>query len=184
MKGLQEVEMTKALVADLRELPPTEFANAVQETLAGLVGSVALPRSRAHRRPPHPGRDGGGPNRASGECPYPTGRRTVIRSAAHWAVLAETLLDSGAVAQGLGRTGRARRNVPNACISSLLLPLPLPPDDVRDRRVRSTCVERRTAAINAAHDVLRAPSVAVASIGRGYCPPSGVGSLPAIRNGR
>ncbi|MFC5999020.1 hypothetical protein ACFP6A_09840 [Quadrisphaera sp. GCM10027208] len=105
--------MTDALIAELRELSPSQFANVVQTALAGRVsdgrasevGSLIVAvltedvTVEAHAGSPVNAR-----THLEDEL-----RRAVIRSGAHRAVLAEDLLDSRAVAQALGRTGQNSR---------------------------------------------------------------------------
>lgn len=104
---------TDAMVADLRELPPPEFANAVQTALADWVGPgraselgalIVAVLTEDMTVESQAGSPANVRTHLDDEL-----RRTLIRSAAHRAVLAETLLDSGAVAQALGRAGQNSR---------------------------------------------------------------------------
>lgn len=107
------VQTTDAMVAELKELPASDFANAVQTALAGRVGTgraseigalIVAVLSEDVTVELHAGSPVNVRTDLNDEL-----RRTVIRSAAHRAVLAEDLLDSRAVAQALGRTGQNAR---------------------------------------------------------------------------
>lgn len=108
--------MTKtmdAMVAELRELPPPDFASAVEAALAGKVDRGRVSQIGALlvavlTEDVTVESQAGSPANVWTHLDDEL-RRTLIRSATHRVVLAETLLDSGAVAEALGRAGQNSR---------------------------------------------------------------------------